>query len=247
MKDITICMTYFKSLTLDNLAVALASVRQQDLSRVAKLVLVDNDTADTPESISAGVNALNFPMPVKLQSYKHGYATLTHAWSTNAAVQEVDTPFIFFTRADYVLEPSLLAKLTPVVTGKAPCFATSHGSHLPYGVEEYQKRGWQQAVADGSPFDYTAIDAGVWMLPAYAFRLVGGLDQMLTAWGHAQTEFQHRLHLRGIIFSVVPEVLFVHPWHAAPRDIVVAHAQLTANGIDVRDMWKRYHGASPYR
>jgi hypothetical protein len=45
----------------------------------------------------------------------------------------------------------------------------------------------------------------------------------------------------------IPEVLFYHPRHAAPRDINLAHAQLHAVGANLSAMWARYHGVSPYR
>jgi hypothetical protein len=252
MKDITICMTYFKSLELANLSAALHSVCCQDLSRVDKLVLLDNDTPDSPESIAALVEGCNFPMPVQLLSYKHGRSELTHAWSTNTAVAEAGTAYVFFTRADYLLSYSLLQRsamaLDARLTGHT--FVTAHGSHLYMEVAEVEATRWRTDGPDqlsGATFDYTNIDSGVWMTRKDTFDLVGGLDEHLTAWGHSQTEFQHRLHLQGVEFVRIPWPLFFHPRHGGPRDMDLAHAQLRDRGYEAKDLWQRYQGASPYR
>jgi GT2 family glycosyltransferase len=101
-------------------------------------------------------------------------------------------------------------------------------------------------VLGGDIYDHTEVDSGVWAASKETFNLVGGLDESLTAWGHAQTEFQYRLHLAGVEFVRVPEVLFWHPRHGGERDLALAHAQLRDRGFEPRDLWKRYHGASPY-
>jgi GT2 family glycosyltransferase len=93
---------------------------------------------------------------------------------------------------------------------------------------------------------YTVIDSGVWMARRAAFWHVGGLDEALAAWGHAQTHFQWKLHTSGVEFVRIPEILFYHPLHAAERDIALAHEQLRGIGIDIHKMWERYEGAKPY-
>src|SRR5258708_2152204 len=106
-------------------------------------------------------------------------------------------------------------------------------------------QGWPR-IFKGTEFDYTLIDAGVWMARKDAFRRVDGMDEGMTAWGHAQTDFQHRLWKAGTEFVRVPETLFWHPFHGGHRDIDVAHAQLVAKGGDLKAMWSRYEGVSPY-
>lgn len=99
---------------------------------------------------------------------------------------------------------------------------------------------------DGVVFDYTVIDAGVYMMRLDSFNAVGGLDESLTAWGHAQTDFQYRLHRFGVEFVRIPETLFWHPAHGGEKDIELAHCQLAAAGGDLKKMWERYEGANPY-
>ena len=247
---ITICFVYFKNLTLANLAAALYSVRRQDLSTVKMLVVIDNDTQDTIEDISTVINALDFPVPVKLMSYKHSDATKTHAWSSNIAVAQVETPWVLFTRADYLLSFDLVKKFTRELD-YAPNwngFITSNGCHLNTSIDECERTDWRQTgpMFEGAVFDYTLIDTGVYLIRKEAFDKVSGLDESLTAWGHAQTEFQYRLFKSGVEFVRIPETLFWHPWHGGEKDIDLAHRQLVEQGGDLHTMWARYHGASPY-
>lgn len=244
---ITICMTYFKSLTLSNLAAALWSIRRQDLSLVDMIVIVDNDTEDSAESIAEMVNAFKvWPVPVKLVSHKHSDANKTHAWSTNEAVSHATAPWVLFTRADYLLDFDIVTKFHNEACGNR--FVTSNGSHLQVTVDEVETTQWRQvgpASLGGSVFDYTIVDAGVWMARRDTVRAIQ-MHEGLTAWGHAQTEFQYRLYRAGVEFVRIPEVLFVHPFHGGPRDIDLAHKQLSAVGVDLKTMWSRYEGVNPY-
>lgn len=246
---ITICLTYFKSLTLANLRAALYSVSRQNLSLVDAIVLVDNDTNDAPEDILETIDMLSFPVPVKFLSEKHCDPSKTHPWSTNLAVRESKTPWILFTRADYILEFDALDQFTAAV-GPAS-FITGNVYHLHVGIEDCENIDWRNDShllrrLPGVENDYMAVDAGVWLMRREAFDIVGGLDESLNAWGHAQTHFQWKLHKAGVMFSRIPEVMFYHPYHSAPRDIELAHAQLAAQGVDLKEMWTRYHGTSPY-
>jgi len=98
----------------------------------------------------------------------------------------------------------------------------------------------------GSEGDYTHIDAGVWMMRRDSFDRVHGLDERLSAWGHAQTHFQHKLFQSRVEFYRIPEPLFYHPMHAGDRDIELAHRQLAEQGLILQEMWARYQGAQPY-
>jgi glycosyltransferase involved in cell wall biosynthesis len=252
LRVITICFTHFKSLALANLAAALYSVRRQDLSRVEEIVVVNNDTEDSAQEV---VDALEFPVPVRALSFRHNDSTKTHSWSTNVAVNEVSTPWVLFTRADYLLDFNLTRRFAQVVESKPEGwdgFVTGHVYHLAVDVAACEQTEWRQLGSgvlrkfSGAEGDYTLIDAGVWMARRDTFDRVGGMDEGLTAWGHAQTHFQHKLFVTGVEFVRVPEVLFYHPHHAAPRDLAVSHQQLVDKGIDLKAMWKRYHGQIPY-
>ena len=65
---ITICLTYFKSLTLANLDAALHSVRQQDLTNVTEIVIVDNDTQDSLVAINNGIATISFNPCISIES-----------------------------------------------------------------------------------------------------------------------------------------------------------------------------------
>lgn len=244
---ITICLTYFKGLTLANLDAALHSISRQDLSLVEEIIIIDNDTVDDEIAIMDVVESFGFPVPKRVLSLKHGDPLKTHAWSTNVAVAEAQTKWILFTRADYLLDSDLLGKLALESSGAQ--FITSNGCHLNDSIEECDRTVWREdgpCIFSGVEFDYTSIDAGVWLATKEAFDSVGGLDERLSAWGHAQTDFQYRLYLAGVSFARIPETLFWHPRHGGPRDIDLAHTQLAETGADLRKMWERYKGVKPY-
>lgn len=255
---ITICLTYFRSLTLANLAAALYSVRRQDLSRVAALVVVDNNTEDTRDAIDEMIAGFDFPVPVVLRSFKHAELTRTHAWSTNIAVREAATEWVFFTRADYLLDFWALQKFGAIVDGQPDDwdgFVTSNGCHLNTGIETCETAAVQwrdlgpehlRSLCGGVVFDYTCIDAGVWMARRSAFERVGGLNERLSAWGHAQTYFQYKLHAAGTECVRIQETLFYHPSHHGERNILTAHAQLSEQGVEIGALWARHAGAKPY-
>lgn len=252
---ITICLTYFRSLSLANLRAALYSVRRQDLSGVAELVVVDNGTDDPAERIQEAIDAEGFPIPVRLLSFKHGDPRRTHPWSANVAVRAAGTEWVLFTRADYILDFGLVRGFFDLLD-RAPAgadfFMTGDVCHLGVDVGECERSDWRERGTEAlldlpCRIDgYTEIDAGVWFLTRAAFERVGGLDEGLDAWGHAQTHFQWKLHSTGTVFTKVERPMFYHPLHAAPRDIHMAHAQLEARGIDLRQLWARYTGEQPY-
>lgn len=251
----TICFTHFRSCSLANLRAALYSVRQQDFSGVKELIVLDNDTTDSVEDMQGVLDELQFPIPVHLRGWKHGYKNRTHAWSTNNVVELATTPWVIFTRADYLLTFDAVQKFMSVVRSKPDGwdgFVTGHVYHLGVDIHRCELVPWHSLGTGilrnfpGVENDYTCIDAGVWMLPRASFFAVGGLDESLTAWGHAQTHFQHKLFLRGTEFVRIPEVLYFHPGHGGDKDIELAHQQLAALGVSLKDMWARYHGPSPY-
>lgn len=251
---ITICLTYFRSLTLANLRAALYSVRWQDLSRVERIVVVDNNTEDSTREIERVVDELEWPVSVKLLTCKHEDPNRTHSWSTNLAVSRVKTPWVLFTRADYLLDSDIVARFAAVVDQEPSreSFITARGFHLEAGIDVVELTDWRRAgvgelyVLPGALIDYTQIDSGVWMARKATFDRVEGLDESLTAWGHAQTHFQHKVFEAGVEFVQVPEVLFYHPRHSAMRDLGLAHQQLRDHGIDIKQLWKRYEGVQPY-
>lgn len=250
--SVSICFVYFRSLGLSNLEAALYSVRQQkDFACVRELVVIDNNTDDfSPELIYN----LDFPVPVSLHSHKHGDPLKTHSWSTNAAVRAASASWVFFTRADYLLAFDALEKFTTTVDAKPEewdGFVTSRGCHLDISIGECEQLGWRRRgpqvfTATGTVYDYTPIDAGVWMARRESFNRVGGLNEQLTAWGHAQTHFQWKLARAGVEFALRDEVLFFHPNHGGAKDLDLANRQLAEQGVSLQEMWARYSGPRMY-
>lgn len=251
---ITVCFVYFKSLSLANLEASLYALARQDMTQVEAIVVLDNDTEDSEESIQRVIDSVPFSAPINLLSAKHGKAERTHSWSTNIAVRAAFTPWVLFTRADYLLEFGAVEKMVEVLSSKPESwngFITGNVYHLAQDIGVCNRTEWRQRAnalreLSGSEEQYTSIDSGVWLMRRSAFEQVEGLNETLTAWGHAQTHFQYKLHQAGVEFVRIPEVLFYHPQHAAPRDIVLANEQLESLGVDIRDMWARYEGTQPY-
>jgi hypothetical protein len=245
---ITICLTYFKSLMLAHLAAALYSISRQDLTNVSEVVVVDNDTRDPVDDIQVVIDAyLSKVVAARLCSFKHGDPERTHAWSTNVAVRQAMTPWVLFTRADYLLSFDLVRLFAEQAEGNR--FVTSRGCHVYADIAECERTAWRALGPrfDGSVYDYSLIDAGVWMARKDAFEKVEGLNEGLTAWGHAQTDFQYRLHKSGVQSVLLPHTLFYHPQHAADRDMALANKQLRDQGIDLKELWARHDGVNPYR
>jgi len=250
-----ICFIYFKSLTLVNLAASLYALRQQDFSQVQEVIVLDNNTLDTWENIHGAIDEQAFPVPVRLLSYKHGDESKTHAWSSNAVIREVSTPWLLFTRADYILDFNLVSKMAVARAENPPGwdgFIVPNGYHLAEDVFSCEGTTWRRDGAGvlrgqaGVEYDYGVVDSGVWMGRRDSWERVGGLDEALVAWGHAQTCFQFKLYEAGVMFHHVPEVLTYHPRHEAERDLELAHQQVKDLGFDMRQMWARYPGTRPY-
>jgi hypothetical protein len=246
---ISICCTYYRSLTLANLAAALYSIRQQNFAHVQELIVVDNNTDDEPTAIREVIDALAFPVPVTLDSIKHGDRSRTHAWSTNRAVAFVTTPQVLFTRADYLLDFAAVDRVVAATTS-AHQFVIGGYYDLHVEIQSCEQTEWRRRgptvlrSLGGHEYGHTIIDSGVWFTSRLAFDRVGGLDERLVAYGHAQTHFQHKLYQAGVAFVRLPEVLFYHPRHGyeVPRDLTIAHQQLEAIGVHLTDLWARYDG-----
>lgn len=254
---VTACLTYFRSLTLDNLRASLYSLRKQSaIEQLAEVVVVDNSTDDSQPEIAAVLNEAAFPIPTRLLSFKHGDKTKTHSWSSNVAIREAKTPWVFFTRADYILDPALLARSMQLAASRGHGWdglVTGDCYWLHVGVNSADVTAWRTAGArvlrdlPGAVASHTEVDTGVYLARRSAFDRVGGLDENLTAWGHAQTHFQWKLRESGTEICRIPEVLYYHPQHGAERDLALANEQLRAQGVEIKDLWSGYSGKHPYR
>lgn len=251
---ISICFTHFKSLTLANYEAALYSVRRQDFSRVSELVVFDNDSAESAEDLRRVLDSFEFPVPVRFVSHKHGDSTRRQSWSTNTTVRIATQPWVFYTRSDYLLAFDMVQRFGDLAASRPPDwngFIVSNGIFLGNGITEIEQTSWRQdgpGILRGVEYDYTVVDSGVWMARRAAYDAVGGFPEELSAWGHAQTLFQWKMFQSGVQFERIPVVLFWHPGHGAERDINLAHQQLQefGGGYNLKEMWARYHGVSPY-
>lgn len=246
---ISICLTYFRSLTLANLDAALFSVRQQDLSRVSELILLDNNTKDRVEEILELVGRHQFPIPTPIYSDKHGNSTRTHPWSTNTVVRQAQSPWVFFTRADYVLEFDAVARMAAEATMNQ--FVVGNFFDVNADVAQCEETNWRARGPGvlrqyGYECHHAMIDSGVWLTTQENFQKVNGLDESLYAWGHAQTVFQHKLFKIDVPIVQAPGILYYHIKHAAERDMSLAHAQLHQLGLDAKTLWNRFPGQNPY-
>jgi len=225
------------------------------MTHVREIVIVDNNTVDSVQSIQEVIDQCKLLVPVLFFSFKHGDLTRTQSWSTNAAVNRVSTPWVFFTRADYLLSFDAVRKFSEVAEKRRhdwQGFIVSDFYHLTSSIAECEETNWRVVGVSalsklpGRREDYSVIDSGVWMTRKSVFDSVGGFDEDLSAWGHAQTHFQDKVYRNGAEFVSISEVLFYHPFHSASRDINLAHAQLASKGVEIKDLWKRYKGWSPY-
>lgn len=245
---IAICCVYYRCLALVNLAASLYSIRQQDLTHVEEIVVLDNNTDDPVERIQAEIDALDFPVPVRLLSCKHGDSSKTHTWSTNTAVRATRAPWVLFTRADYLLAFDAVERFTSEPSSPL-MFMVGGYVNVHCDIETCERTEWRRLGPSvlgplGREYGHTIIDAGVWYASRQAFDMVDGLDERLTVYGHAQTHFQHKLYLAGVAFVRLPEILFYHPQHGydAPKDLGLAHKELEAIGVSLPEMWARYDG-----
>lgn len=253
---ITIAFTHFRGLSLANLRAALFTVRQQDFDQVASILFLDNNTVDEEKVLQDILDEFNFPVPVHLISIKHGDPTKTHAWSTNFIHRATTTPWIFFTRSDYLIAPNTLALFREQIRHDN-MFIIGGYYGLDITIDQCNQYDWRTYGVEmlkpfGREYAHGLVDVGgVWLTTKSAFDSVGGLDERMWAWGHQQTLFQYRLRLAGTEFVKVPQVVFYHAEHGyeAPRDHSVAAAQLKeVAGIDVAEMWQWYTGPdNPYR
>lgn len=211
--------------------------------------LLDNNTDDSRHEIQAVINEFSFPVPLVFHTYKHKDPSRTHVWSMNYIVHQAQTSWVFVTRADYLLAFNTLERFSAECDQRSHDwngFVTGWGSHVYLDIEQCEQKLWRQhgpnVLPCGELYKYTEVDTGVWLGRRDAFHNVGGLDERLTAWGHAQTHFQWKLHRSGVEFVQIQDVLFYHPHHGGDKDLDLAHRQIAEIGVDLKQMWERYPG-----
>lgn len=251
---IEVCFVYFNAIRLCHLDAAWYSLSAQDFSDVSCVRFLDNNTQDSPEEIGAVLDRYPLPVPVCREFCKHGRIDRTHSWSVNRVVSGVpEDSIVFFTRGDYILDFDVISKFAEeFARHQEGAFVTGYAHHMAYdergdqrvdGFRDIEPTEWRTHGTgrlleriNGWRVNTSDVDAGVWLTRRALLTTVGGFDESLTAWGYQQTVFQHRLRLAGVEIVQIPEYLFFHQHHAAPRNYDVAKQQLRDRGIDLDDL-----------
>jgi hypothetical protein len=251
---IDVAFIYFRTTTLQHLDQAWYSLSKQDFFGVRSVHFIDNNTPDAPVDIEAVVKRYPLSVPVFLHYEKHGDSTKTHSWSINEACRQVSAPWMFFTRSDYLLDFDCLRRFKREVDhrgGNWRGFVTSHCYQMGCDAQlsntdvfvdldakypTWRTEGPQQFVGKepAALFHSTDSDAGVWMTSPAWIKQVGGANEQMTSWGYQQSIMQRALRTRaGVEMLAIPEYLFFHLHHAAPRDFAQAQHEYDRFGGNV--------------
>ena len=255
---ISICFVHFDGgLDLRHLDAAWFSLSKQDFTGVNQVCFFDNNSPDSIDAIAAVLYRYPMPVPVHYEFAKHGDATKTQSWSVNHVCDTAKGPQILFTRSDYILDFTTVARFRHVsenlpFNARQTAFITSYAYHMAFdergdqrivGFRDIEQYGWREhgpqvllEKVNGWKVDSSHLDAGVWLTQKALWALVGGLDERLSAWGYQQTVFQRALAQVGVHFPVLPEYLFFHQHHAAPRSYDVAKVELAEIGLSVAEL-----------
>jgi hypothetical protein len=243
--NIDICFVHFKNTELSHLDAAWYSLSKQDFTGVNCIRFVDNDTIHTEEQIREVWNRYPVPVPILPLFAKHGNSGWTHSWSTNrvCAAVEAET-WIFYTRTDYILAFDCLSRFREVANGDKVLVTSwvwmmgyDYKMENTYDVVDIERYNWRErgmAALLEHPYVFkfqdADKDAGVWLTRRDWMVQAGGLNESLASWGFQQSEFQRGLRRIGVEMRMIPEYLYAHQHHGAPRDFHKAQAEFNAHG-----------------
>ena len=250
MRDVSLCFVFFKTLDLRHLDAAWYSVAQQDFSTVNKVYFLDNDTPEDLFAIQEVLSRYPIPVPLVFCSSKHGQADRTQSWSVNHVCQLAEGPWLFFTRADYILDFRALQRMTfkaktdesaglkPFVSGHCWQMAYDREAANLHAYVDIEQYGWRERGMEallehpyGFRFHETDQDAGVWCTQKAYMADAGWLNEQLVSWGYQQSVWQRDLRNKaGVTCSAIPDYLFAHQHHWAPRDFVKARSEYAQFG-----------------
>lgn len=250
MNSISVGFVYFRTLDLIHLDAAWYSLSRQDFTGVNSVVFLDNNTDQSPEAIDEVLDRYPLPVPLTIINTKHGDPTKTQSWSVNTVVRRCEGPWIFFTRADYILafdcvtrlramaNEALVQNLRPFVS--AWCWQMAYDSNAGNidGHVDIEQYGWREggmAALQKHPyairFHDTDQDAGVWLTHKDWFIEAGWMNEQMAGWGYQQSTFQRALHLRSkVTCMAVQDYLFAHQHHYAVRDFAQADREYRLHG-----------------
>lgn len=260
-----VAFVYFNTLSLDHLDAAWYALSKQRFEGVTAVRFLDNNTPDDKNAIAKVLLRYKMPVPVHIESCKHGDPTRTQSWSVNTSVRSVTTPLVFFTRADYILDFDCLQAFRWEWMQHHPDwrgFVTSYAYHMAYdargdqrtiGFRDIEQHDWRTLGAyilrhavNGWDVTSSDTDAGVWLMRRADWEAVGGENEGLVAWGLQQTVFQQALHDAGVEIAQIPAYLFFHQHHGGTfRDYDRALAELEAHW-GPRDRLRTFRDLTPF-
>lgn len=246
---IDLAFIFFRTLRLEHLDAAWYTLARQDFTDVGRVLFIDNNTAYAAEEIERVLNRYPIPVPRILCWQKHGDSSRTQSWSCNYAARTATADWLFLTRADFLLNYECLTLLR-AERDSAPhdrVFITSWCHQMAYdnqlsntdALAPYSEPGapWRTdplgprgliGNVPGLFFQDTHVDAGVWLIKRSLVAEAGGLNEKMVSWGFQQQAFQRKLaYSLGVDIRVIPDYLFHHQHHAAPRDFYKANAELS--------------------
>lgn len=248
--DVSLCFVYFQTLDLRHLDAAWYSVSKQDFTDVNAVFFLDNNTTDDPAAIEEVLNRYPLPVPVITTFDKHGDNTKTQSWSVNRVCKQAYGPWIFFTRADYILafdalaQMSTLGKQRALQAGGKPfisgwCWQMAYdrdGANMNAYIDieplEWRRRGMSALLEHPYAFRFheTHLDAGVWFTKKDYLAEAGWMNEKLTVWGYQQSSFQRALTRKGVSCEAIQDYMFAHQHHWAPRDFAAAATDHAKHG-----------------
>ncbi len=242
---------HFRTVPRELLEAALFTLSKQSFEGVDRIIVYDNNSEHSEDTITACVNQhlSRLPVPVVKVFDQHGDSTKTQSYSVNRVVERC-TEWVFFTRSDFLLDYDCLKKYRETRDEKGDYgFITSYC--LQMGFDErmsnepdvapysYESAPWRQDPAGprslignvpAYQFHTTDLDAGVWLAHKTRIDHIEGLNERMSSWGFQQQEFQRRWRERGWPIHNIPEYLFMHQHHWADRNFTKANDEIARYG-----------------
>lgn len=244
---IDIGFIFFRTLGLEHLDAAWYTLSRQDFTDVSRVYFLDNNTAFDWRDIELVLQRYKLPVPYTAAYHKHGDNTKTQSWSVNEMGRTGIEPWLFLTRADFLLDDDCLSKFRAERDRRGDdwrgfvtsyCHQCGYDDQLsntdalaPYSLPDAawrtDPRGAKSlfGTVPAVHFTNTHLDAGVWLIKRELMAEAGGLNEKMISWGYQQQAFQRALVRIGTEIVQVPEFLFHHQHHWAPRDFAQAAAE----------------------
>jgi hypothetical protein len=247
---IDICFVHFRTLNLEHLDAAWYSLSKQDFSGVRNVFFLDNNTEYSPDSILSVLYRYPLPCPLWLNFHKHGLSDRTQSWSVNTVCKAALSPWVFFTRTDYILAFDCLSKLWERAEGLTAqglrCFLSGWCWQMAYDrearnidaqvdIEQYNWRELGMEALLRHPYAFrfheTDQDAGVWLTKKENLARAGWMNEGMVSWGFQQSTFQRALRNQAAVHcEAIQDYLFAHQHHYAERDFGKASQEYLNHG-----------------